>query len=226
MKNLFLWLNIILLLLPFLLLLDVKYFKFKNVVKSLLPSLVSTIIFSEMGVFFGLMKIWSFNPDYHIGIMYRYLPLEQYLFYFGFNFFSLCIYQYWNARQPNPNIALSFVFSNFLIGLSIALLFAGYSKLFNVLNVFSFMLILILVEYRGALRFMPKFYRAVTPLLLLFAFIQIGLCQIGFYQFTWIDTLNAAIFKMPFEQLFMFLGMFLLTVASFEWLSNRRFKYA
>lgn len=225
MKNLFLWLDIILMLLPFLLLLDKKHFSLSNILKSLLPALVATIIYSEMGVFFGAMKIWEFNPDFLTGITYRYLPLEQYLFYYGFNFFSLTIYQYWNARSPKPEIEYSLVISNLMLGLCIALLFAAYTKWYNVLNVFSFMLILILVEYRGTLRYMPKYYRAVILLLPIFASIQILLCQLDVYRFTWVDTLNASLFKMPFEQLFMFLGMFLLAVGSMEWISSRRFKY-
>ncbi|RZK49697.1 MAG: hypothetical protein EOO99_04905 [Pedobacter sp.] len=225
MKNLFLWVAIILMLLPFLMLIDKRYFNFSNLLKSLTPALVSTIIFSELGVFFGMMKIWAFNPDQVVGIFYRYLPLEQYLFYYGFNFFSLALYQYWNARVPSPKISYSFVVSNFLIGLCLAVLFAGYSKWYTLLYVIAFMLILILVEYRGSLRYMPNYYRAVGVLLPLFAAIQIYFSQIGFYSFTWVDTLNASLFMMPLEHLFMGLGMILLSVASLEWIGSRKFRF-
>lgn len=223
MTYIFLLINLCLLLIPFLLATDKKVFVFENIKSAILPSLIVTVIFSEIAVFFTGLKVWSFNPVYLIGVYYRELPLEEYLFIFTFSFAGLGIYNYLNAKFPKNDLQkYSLALSHALMGVCIAILFFAYTKWYPAITFAFLMMLLIGVEYINTLRFMYKFYRAFVAMLIPFYICHALICNLPVTTYLPIENLGFDLFKIPFENHFFMMGMLLLGVYLLEFFKSRK----
>ncbi len=219
----FLLLNLFLLLIPIALAADKKVFALKDISSFLLPSLVVTVIFSEVAVFLTGINAWTFNPAYLLGISYRKLPLEAYLFIFTFSFAGLGIYTYFNARFPkNDWQKYSLAVSHALMGVCIAILFFAYSKWYPAITFAFLLLLLIGVEYINTLRFMYKFYRAFVISLIPFHIVYLLICNLPIQNYQANENLGFNLFKIPFENYFLIMGMLLLGVYLLEFFKSRK----
>ncbi len=225
MTHIFLYLNLFLFLIPILLAADKKVFAIKNIKSLIIPSLVVTVIFSETGVFFAGLKVWTFNPAYLIDITYRQLPLEMYLFYFSSSFAGLGIYNYLNAKFPKNDLQkYSLSLSNMLLGIMVAILFFSYTKWYTATTFTLLFLLIIYIEYKNQLRFMYRFYRAFLVCLIPF-YISFGiLCNAPIIKYNAAETINVNLFKIPFENHFYMMGMLLLGVYFIEVFKSRKAK--
>jgi hypothetical protein len=218
----FLLLNLFLFLIPFCFSIDKKVFAIAHIKSTIVPALIVTVIFSETGVFFADLKIWTFNPVYLIGVNYRKLPLELYLFYFTFSFACLSIYNYLNAKFTNNDLQkYSLAVSNLILGICVAFLFFAYTKWYTVIIFTILVLLLLYIEYRNQLRFMYKFYRAYVVCLIPFYIVFGILCNLPIIQYLSSETINVNLFKIPFENHFYLMGMLLLGVYLMEILKSR-----
>ncbi|MCY1512281.1 hypothetical protein D9M68_467350 [compost metagenome] len=184
--------------------------------RSVIPSLAVTLIYSEIGIFFFKAHIWQFNNAYLLGGKYRSLPFEYYLYLFSFSFFCLALYQYAKVKLANKEVAFSLFISNLIIGVSIALLFFAYTKWYTLVSVGMAVLLLLLVEYRSRLRFMGIFYPACLAGLVPFYAVQYIIANQPIITYQWNKTMDFGWFKIPFENHFQYLGMFLLGVFVLE----------
>ncbi|TCC87910.1 lycopene cyclase domain-containing protein [Pedobacter frigiditerrae] len=219
----FLQLNLFLFLIPFALALDKKVFKIENIRSLIVPSLIVTVIFSEIAVFFTGLKVWEFNAAYLVGIYYRELPLEEYLFIFTFSFAGLGIYNYLNAKFPKNDLQkYSLALSHALMGVCIAMLFFAYTKWYPAITFAFLMMLLIGVEYINTLRFMYKFYRAFVASLILFYICYGVICNLPITTYQATENLGFDLFKIPFENYFFTMGMLLLGVYLLEFFKSRK----
>lgn len=218
MTYIFLYLNLFLFIIPIFLSSQKKI----DLRSLLLPSFIVTLIFSETGVFFAGQKVWSFNPDYLLGLNYRQLPLEMYLFYFTSSFSGLGIYQYLNVKFPNNDLQkYGLACSNLLLGITVAMLFFAYTKWYSVTTFTLLFLLLLYIEYRNQLRFMYKFYRAFVICLIPF-YISYGiLCNLPIISYQAKETVDLNLFSIPFENHFYMMGMLLLGVYLMELIKSR-----
>lgn len=223
MTNTFLLLNLFLLLIPIGLVADKKVFALRNLRPLIVPSLIVTVIFSEIAVFLTGLKVWEFNPAYLVRVYYRALPLEEYLFIFSFSFAGLGIYTYLNAKFPKNDLQkYSLALSHALMGVCIAMLFFAYSKWYPALTFAFLLLLLIGVEYINTLRFMYKFYRAFVVSLIPF-YIGYGLiCNMPITSYQVTEYLGFDLFKIPLESYFFTMGMLLLGVYILEFFKSRK----
>ena len=218
----FLLLNLFLFLIPFCFSIDKKVFEVAHIKSAIVPALIVTVIFSETGVFLANLKVWAFNPAYLIGVNYRKLPLEMYVFYFTFSFACLSIYNYLNAKFTNNDLQkYSLAVSNLLLGICIAFLFFAYTKWYTALTFAILVLLLLYVEYRNQLRFMYKFYRAYLVCLVPFYVCYGILCNLPILQYQATETIDTNLFNIPFENHFYLMGMLLLGVYLMEFLKSR-----
>ena len=225
MTHIFLYLNLTLFLIPIVLAVDKKAFALQNIRSLVVPSLIVTLIFSETGVFFSGLKVWTFNPDFLLGLSYRQLPLEMYLFYFTFSFACLGIYTYLNAKFPKNDLQkYSLSLSNLLLGIMVAMFFFAYSKWYTVIIFAILFLLLLYIEYKNQLRFMYKFYRAFVVCLLPF-YLSFGiLCNVPILTYKAEETIDVNLINIPFENHFYMMGMLLLGVYFMEVFKSRNAK--
>lgn len=189
----------------------------------ILPSFIVTFIVSEVAVFLTGVKAWSFNVAYLVGVSYRGLPLEEYLFIFSFSFAGLGIYNYLNAKFPNNDLQkYSLAVSNLMVGIGIAFLFFGHAKWYTLI-VFAFLLLLLFgVEYINRIRFMYRFYRAFLVMLLPFYGIYIYMCNLPIIQYDANQHVKITLAKVPLENHFLMMSTLLLGVYVFEFFKSRR----
>lgn len=221
MFQIFLYLNLFLFLIPVALNIDKKI----GISSLLIPSLIVTVIFSETGVFLAGLKVWTFNPAYLLGITYRQLPLEMYLFYFMFSFAGLGIYNYLNIKFPKNDLQkYSLSLSNLLLGIMVAILFFAYTKWYTTITFALLFLLMLYVEYKNQLRFMYRFYSAFLVCLIPF-YISFGiLSNVPIISYNATETIDVNLFRIPFENHFYMMGMLLLGVYFLEVRKSRNAK--
>lgn len=223
MTNTFLYLDLFLLLIPIVLAIDIKAKVLTNLKSMLIASLLVMLVFSEVAVFLTGRNVWQFNNAYLIGVEYRSLPLEAYLFLFAFSFAGLGIYKYLNARFPKNDLQkYALAVSHAMMGVCIAMLFFAYTKWYPVITFAFLMMLLIGVEYINTIRFMYKFYRAFAAMLIPFYICYWMICNFPIISYDAKETLNFSIAHIPFENHFLMMGTLLLGVYFMEVL-NRRF---
>ncbi|RYG19731.1 MAG: lycopene cyclase domain-containing protein [Chitinophagaceae bacterium] len=221
MAHIFLYLNLFLFLIPIALSADKKI----NLASLIIPSFIVTVIFSETGVFFAGLKVWTFNPAYLLGVSYRQLPLEMYLFYFSSSFAGLGIYTYLNLKFPKNDLQkYSLSLSHLLLGIMVAIVFFAYTKWYTVTTFVLLFLLMLYIEYKNQLRFMYRFYRAFLVCLIPF-YISYGiLCNVPIINYNAAETIDLNLFRIPFENHFYMMGMLLLGVYFMEVFKSRRIK--
>lgn len=223
MNHTFLYLNLFLFVIPLLLALDQKAKVLGNLKTMFISSLLVMLVFSEVAVFLTGVKTWIFNPAYIIGVDYRGLPLEAYLFLFTFSFAGLGIYKYLNARFPKNDLQkYALAVSHAMMGICIAMLFFAYTKWYPLITFAFLMMLLIGVEYINTLRFMYKFYRAYVFALIPFFVCYGVICSFPIITYNAKETLDFSLANIPFENYFLMMGTLLLGVYFMEVL-NRKF---
>lgn len=222
MKNLFLCLDIFLFLVPWTFCLDTKAFKLKKLNKAAVPALITGIVFSAIAIIFNIFGIWGFNSEFLVGIYYRGVPLEFFLFCFSFSFMAISVYQYLNIRFPKNSLQqFSLTLSNLVLGLCIAFSFFGYGHWYTMVVFVLLFILLLFIEYVNKIRFMYRFYRAYVLCLLPF-YICFGIMSklpILFYEKK--QTLGVNIIDIPLESHFYVLTMLLLGVYLLEYFGKR-----
>ncbi|RZL46865.1 MAG: lycopene cyclase domain-containing protein [Pedobacter sp.] len=219
----FLLLNLFLILIPFVLALDHKVFSIAGLKTFLIPSLIVTFVFSEIGVFLTGLKAWNFNPNYLIGAYYRGFPLEGYLFLFSFCFAGLGIYTFLNNRYAKNDLQkYALTVSHLLIGICIAMLFFTYTKWYTAITFAFLMLLLIGVEYINTLRFMYRFYRAYVACLIPFYICYVIICNLPIISYDVKQNVGFSLARIPFENHFFMMAMLLLGVYLMEVFKSRK----
>lgn len=222
-KFVFLILALVPLLLPLVFQINKQIFKSGNLRTAFGASLVATILFSAITVVLYLLGLVSYEIEKTLSVSFKDVPVEQYLLYFSLNFTGISLYLYLNLLFPKNDLQkYSLAFSNFLLGLCVAFLFFGYPKWYTMLTFATLLLVLLLIEYVGKLRFMYRAYRA-------FAFMCLPLL-IVYSILVWNGTiLNAAdaisglqVAKVPVETLFMYLSSLLVSIYMFEFFKSKR----
>lgn len=225
MSYIFLLISLFLFLIPIFLALDQKVFALANLKSLIVPSIIVTVIYSEIGVFLTSLKVWMFTPQYLIGISYRNFPLEAYLFVLFFSFASLGIYKYLNAKFPNNNLQkYSLTISNLMLGIFIAFMFFAYDKWYTCLTFALLLIMLGYIEYVNQLRFMYKFYRAFVACLIPFYICYGIICNLPIIQYDAKETIHATLFNIPFENHIYMMGSLLLGVFTLEYFKSRTLK--
>jgi len=203
--------------------LDKKIFKYGNFKAALGASLISTIVFAAIIVVLRLLSVVAFDANNTIGVVFKDVPLEQYLLYFSFSFAAISVYIYFNIKFPNNDLQkYSLAVSNLLLGLCVAFLFFGYPKWYTLSTFATLLISLFLIEYVGRLRFMYRAYRAFVLMLIPFYIVY------GFLF--WSETLLIAknqvtgmsVARIPVENHFIALTVLLVSIYMFEFFKSRK----
>lgn len=214
----FLFVDLFLLSIPLLLWLSTKVFSIKDLKAILIPSLLSSVIFSGIATLFAFFKIWTFNAEYLMGFYYKNLPLEHYIFLFAFSLTGLSIYTFLNNKFIHNNLQrFSLALSNLLLGLCIAFLFFAYTKWYTVVAFTLLFALIFYIEYvNHKLRFMYRFYRAYVVMLIPFYVCYGVLCNLPIIEYQFASTTGMQLANIPFENHFYMMGMLLSVVYLFE----------
>jgi lycopene cyclase domain-containing protein len=223
MNYTYLLINIAVVLFPLILSFDKKV-HFVSKWKFVLPSvLITGVFFLIWDMLFTKLNVWSFNPDYIIGINFFGLPLEEILFFLTVPYACIFIYECLNTYFPNKTFEkYSLALSNLLLGVCVAILFFGYHQWYTLIN-FGFLFVLLgYVEYVNTrFRFMFYFYRAYLVSLIPFYIVNGFLTAIPIVMYNDKQILGMRVGTIPFEDHFYLMGLLLMNIYLYEFFKSK-----
>jgi len=183
----------------------------------ILSVLINVFVFSIPTEFLTQLKVIVFNPPYLTGMTLWELPIEELLFLFLLPLAGIGIYQLLNIRYPDNTLEkYSLAVSNIMLGICIAMLYFGHTKLYTVFTFAILLVFIIYVEYVSKIRFMYRFYRAFLVALIPFYLTATVLTTVPVIQYNAKETLDFNLVHIPFESHFYFMGMLLLSIFLYE----------
>ncbi len=218
----FLWIDILLLLLPLAFSFHARIAIYKDVLFLLPAILISTLIFLLWDYFFSTWGIWNYNSEHLVGLFCFGLPIEVVLFYFGLSYCSLFIYATLKIIVNKDALHLVHKFINALILLfSLTIFFALTHKLYASMAalVSAYMLTCrVWVAHPKSLGF---FYKAYLIGIVPYTLIIIILTNFYVINYNMDYVFGIRFFKMPLENLFYYFSLFFLNVGIYDWCKHK-----
>lgn len=218
----YLLLNFFTVLFPLLLSFDKKVAFYKDW-KYIFPSLFITgILYLAWDYIFTIHNVWSFNPNYIIGIYFYSLPLEEILFFITIPFACIFIYQCLLAYIKTDYLGQIAPYINYaLLLLSIAVLFIYVDRLYSLINFATLFLVLIIVHFKPKLVPMGRFYMAYLVTLIPFYIVNGLLTSIPVVSYNNAENMGSRVGTIPFEDHFYSFSLFLINLIFFHYFKNK-----
>ncbi|RYE22110.1 MAG: lycopene cyclase domain-containing protein [Sphingobacteriaceae bacterium] len=222
MKYAYLLINFLSVIFPLLLSFDsrVRYYKSW---KYIWPGLLLTgIVFLIWDVIFTVKGVWSFNPDYILGISFFRLPLEEILFFLTIPFSCIFIYACLNyyVKWQIPDRIVSILNVLLLIVSALMLLFY-YNRLYTLINFGTLFLLLILLVFVLKVKWMNRFYLAYLVSLIPFYIVNGILTSVPIVSYNNAENLGVRVGTIPVEDHFYLMSLLLMNIAFFEYFKKR-----
>ncbi len=203
-----------------------KMARLKNNFKYMVPAIFfSFIVYLMWSNRFAEIGIWSFNPDYLMGINLWSLPLEEWLFLIVVSFVTIVVYDRVKMRFPtvqNPNLFLA-------ISL-ILLTFFALAAFFTRQKLYPFFTFFLLSVYFGYTIFRNRFKKHYAEFYITYLIVIIPifivktiLTALPVLSYNNSGFLDVLIFTVPVEDFAYYFLLILMNITIFEYLNERRF---
>lgn len=218
----YLLLNLGTLLFPLAFSFDKKVYFYKKW-PSLLPAIVVTAaIFIPWDMWKTDIGVWSFNPEYLLGIWIGNLPLEEWMFFFSIPYAILFIYECLKYYLPNwldkagPTISKAV----FVLLIFVAMFFTD--RIYTVVT-FSFTAIFLLFhQWLLRNRYSGRFWVAYVVHLIPFFLVNGVLTSLPVVKYDMTEQIGFRIFSVPVEDSIYSMLLLLMNVTFYEFLQERR----
>lgn len=223
MKYAYLLINFLTIIFPVLLSFD-KRVAFHKSWKYIWPGMTLTgLVFLFWDVLFTVKGVWSFNPDYIIGIKVFDLPIEEILFFLTVPFSCIFIYACLNyyVKWSLPQ-TISKIISLLIIILCVAMLTAYYNRLYTAINFGFLMLVLILLQYVFESAWLNRFYMAYIVSLLPFYIVNGILTSVPIVMYNNAENIGKRVGTIPIEDHFYSIALLLMNVGFFEYFKSKK----
>ena len=194
--------------------------------KYFIPAILfSGSIFILWDLRFEELGIWGYNPAYLTGIFFLNLPMEKWLFFVIFPFFSVFVYEFLNEKfqsfeKPNLFLTVSLVF---WIGFALFAYFARHI-------LYTFFTFFLLTIYFGYTIFRnrfkqhyTKFYLTLVISLVPFIILKGMLIALQVVNYNDDFLLGARILEIPIEEFFQFFLLLIMILTIYEFLKKQRY---
>lgn len=214
----YLLLNFLTILFPLLLSFDKKVAFYKQW-KYIFPSLFLTgILYLGWDYLFTINQVWSFNPNYIIGIYFYGLPLEEILFFITVPFACIFIYQCLLAYIKTDYLAKVASYINYVLLLfSLVLLFIYVDRLYSLINFATLFLVILYVQFKPKFVPMGRFYLAYLVTLIPFYIINGLLTSIPVVSYNNLENMGFRVGSIPFEDHFYSMSLFLINMLFYQY---------
>ena len=222
MKAAYLLINFLTILFPIVLSFDSRVQFYKSW-KFIFPGLIITgLVFLVWDHLFTILDVWSFNPDYVMGLYILNLPIEEILFFITVPFACIFIYEclkYYIKKDLLKSV--SRMISIMLIILSIVLLLTFYDRVYTLI---TFGLLLLALSYAEFIQKanLGRFYLAYLVSLIPFYIVNGILTSIPIVMYNNAENMAFRIGTIPFEDHFYSMSMLLINIRLFEYFKSRR----
>ncbi len=222
MKYAYLLINFLTILFPVLLSFD-KRVAFHKKWKYIWPGMAITgLVFLFWDVLFTVKGVWSFNPDYIIGIKFFDLPLEEILFFLTIPFACMFIYaclDYYVKWSLSQNISKTT--SLLVVILCVAMLSVYYNRLYTAVN-FGFLLVVLMVlQYVLKSNWLNRFYMTYVVSLLPFYVVNGILTSVPIVLYNNAENMGKRVGTIPVEDHFYSMALLLMNIGFFEYFKRK-----
>ncbi len=222
MKYAYLLINFLTILFPVLLSFD-KRVAFHKKWKYIWPGMAVTgLVFLFWDVLFTVKGVWSFNPDYIIGIKFFDLPLEEILFFLTIPFACIFIYaclDYYVKWSLPQNISKTI--SLLVIILCVAMLSVYYNRLYTAVNFGFLLVVLIALKYVLKANWLKRFYMTYVVSLLPFYIVNGILTSVPIVMYNNAENMGKRVGTIPVEDHFYSMALLLMNIGFFEYLKRK-----
>lgn len=223
MKYAYLLINFLTIIFPVMLSFD-KRVAFHKSWKYIWPGMAITgLVFLFWDVLFTIKGVWSFNPDYIIGIKLFDLPFEEILFFLTVPFSCIFIYaclNYYVKWSLSQNVSKTI--SLLIIALCASMLVVYYNRLYTAVNFGFLMLVLILLQYIFKSTWLNRFYMAYVVSLLPFYIVNGILTAVPIVMYNNAENIGKRIGTIPIEDHFYSMALLLMNIGFFEYFKNKK----
>ncbi|OAQ42075.1 hypothetical protein A5893_02880 [Pedobacter psychrophilus] len=219
----YLLINVLTVFFPIVLSFDKKVSFFKKW-KFILPGLIlSGLLYLLWDYLFTINQVWSFNPEYILGIKFFDLPIEEIIFFFTVPFACIFIYEclvcYFSINIPEK---ISNSISYLLILACLVLAFVYHDRLYSMINFSTLAIILLFTQFKKIKLDMGKFYLAYLVSLIPFYIVNGVLTAIPVVIYNNNENMGFRIGTIPFEDHFYSMSLILLNLIFFEYFRNKK----
>ncbi len=194
--------------------------------KYLFPPIAATgLFFIVWDVWFTSIGIWSFNPDYLIGVNIVNLPLEEWLFFIAVPFSCVFIYDVIKVKLAKFNQSKIFIYFTYLLILVSGFLFAFHTnKLYTSINFLLLFIFLVGTHLIGWFqKFYTHFYLAWLIGLIPFVAVNGILTGLPVVEYNSLHNMGIRLYTIPIEDSGYFLLLFLMVVSGYEYLTEKKY---
>jgi lycopene cyclase domain-containing protein len=221
-KYAYLLINFLSVIFPFLLSFD-KRVRFYKSWKFIWPGLLITgMLFLAWDIVFTVKGVWSFNPNYILGITFFRLPLEEILFFLTIPFSCIFIYEclnYYVKWQIADQIIK--ILTALLLVASVIILVFFHDRLYTLINFGTLLFMLLLLVYFLKVKWLNRFFLAYLVSLIPFYIVNGILTSIPIVMYNNAENLAVRVGTIPVEDHFYLMSLLLMNVAFFEYYRKR-----
>lgn len=222
MKYTYLIINVLTVIFPVLLSFDKKVHFYKSW-KYIWPGMgVTGLVFLFWDVLFTVKGVWSFNPQYVIGIAFFGLPVEEILFFltvpFSCIFIYACLNHYirWQINKRVVNII-----SGFIMALCVLMLIGYYNRLYSAITFGLLLVLILLLQYGFKVNWLNRYYIAFLVALIPFYIVNGILTSIPVVLYNNQENMGLRIGTIPFEDHFYLMALLLMNIGFFEYFKRK-----
>jgi len=173
--------------------------------------IMPALLFIVWDIVFTAKGIWSFNPEYHLGLKILLLPIEEWLFFLAVPFACIFIIETIGFFLKDIKIN-SWPISVALCVILLSIAILNYERLYTVT---TFSLLTISIAYYEFIKkstWLAKFYVGWLVCLIPFFIVNGILTYLPVVMYNNVENLNFRLFSIPLEDLFY--GMLLILLVS------------
>lgn len=221
MKSAYILINILTIFFPLALSFDSRV-RFYKSWKYIFPGLFITgLLFLIWDYLFTILDVWSFNPDYILGVYFLQLPLEEILFFITVPFACIFIYECLNYYVRTDLLSgSSKMVSMLLMMLSIICLTLFYDKVYTLITFSLLLITLIYAEFKLKVN-LGRFYMAYLVSLIPFYIVNGILTSVPIVLYNDAENMAFRVGTIPFEDHFYSMSMLLINILLFEYFKKR-----
>ncbi|MGI4021184.1 MAG: lycopene cyclase domain-containing protein [Janthinobacterium lividum] len=222
MKYAYLLINFLSVIFPILLSFDKRVQFYKSWKNIWLGLLFTGMLFLAWDIFFTVKGVWSFNPNYILGITFFRLPIEEILFFLTIPFSCIFIYECLNyyVKWQIPDRIIKII-TTLLIITSVVILIFFYDRLYTLINFGTLFFMLLLLVYFLKVKWMNRFFLAYLVSLIPFYLVNGILTSIPIVSYNNAENLAVRVGTIPVEDHFYLMSLLLMNVAFFEYYRQR-----
>lgn len=223
MKFTYLLINFLTIFFPIILSFDKRVQFFKSW-KFIFPGLFITgLLFLLWDYIFTIYGVWSFNPDYVIGVYMLNLPLEEILFFVTVPFACIFIYECLNYYLKKDILKrYSSYINSALFGFSVLMLLLYYDRVYTLITFGLLAVVLIFAEFIIKSSILSRFYLAYLVSLIPFYIVNGILTSIPIVMYNDAENMAFRVGTIPLEDHFYSMSMLLINILLFEYFRNKQ----